>query len=96
MTSKLTQHYEVLMVKANEYHRKALWQEKLRIIQEGLALCDDPDFPEGQRRKQELYYEVAGIWRRLGQYDRAEKMLQRSLDAFFGASLLFRASVLGV
>ncbi|KAF6798133.1 hypothetical protein CSOJ01_12818 [Colletotrichum sojae] len=65
MASKSSQHYQVLMLKANEYHRKALWQEKLRI------------------------------WRRLGQYGRAEKMLQQSLDAFKGASSSFRASVLG-
>ena len=95
MTSNPMQEYQDLMVKANDYHRKALWQEKLRVLQEALAMCEESDFVDVDERKQGLYYDVAGIWRRLGQYDRAEKMLHQSLDAFSGATSSFKASVLG-
>ena len=96
MAPDSVQDYQKLMVKANEYHKKALWQEKLRLLQEALAVCDGPGFPEADARRQELFYDVAGIWRRLGQYDRAKQMLQQSLDAFPGASSSFRASILGM
>ena len=85
----------MLRVKADDYHKKALWQEKLRLLQEALAICEEPGFPEAEARRQELFYDVAGIWRRLGQYDRAKKMLQQSLEAFPGASSSFKASILG-
>ena len=85
----------MLRVKADDYHKKALWQEKLRLLQEALAICEEPGFPEAEARRQELFYDVAGIRRRLGQYDRAKKMLQQSLEAFPGASSSFKASILG-
>lgn len=95
MAPDSVQEYQKLIVRANDYHKKALWQEKLRLLQEALAICEEPDFPEAEARRQELFYDVAGIWRRLGQYDRAKKWLQQSLEAFPGANPSFRASVLG-
>ena len=95
MKSDSVLEYQKVMIKANQYHKKALWQEKLRLLQEALALCDEPDFPEADARRQELLYGLGGIRRRLGQYDQAEQMLQQSLQAFPTASPLKRASILG-
>jgi tetratricopeptide (TPR) repeat protein len=87
--------YQRLIIRANEYHKQALWQEKLRLLQEALFICEDANFPEADRRKQEILFDVAGIWRRLGQYGRAEKTLQQSLDAYKSPTASFKASVLG-
>lgn len=95
MAGSSVEEYQRLINRANEYHKQALWQEKLRLLQEALFICEDPAFPEADRRKQELLFDVAGIWRRLGQYDRAEKTLQQSLDAYTSPTSSFRASVLG-
>ncbi|KAH8126941.1 hypothetical protein FP744_10007668 [Trichoderma asperellum] len=95
MARSSVEEYQRLINRANEYHKQALWQEKLRLLQEALFICEDSEFPEADRRKQELFFDVAGIWRRLGQYDRAEKMLQQSLGAYKNPTSSFRASVLG-
>ncbi|PON27654.1 hypothetical protein TGAM01_v203421 [Trichoderma gamsii] len=95
MAGNSVEEYQRLINRANEYHKQALWQEKLRLLQEALFICEEPAFPEADRRKQELLFDVAGIWRRLGQYDRAEKTLQQSLEAYASPTSSFRASVLG-
>ena len=95
MVTDLEEKFEKLIVRANDYHKRALWQEKLRLLQEALGLCDTPGFPRAQPRRQELYCDIAGIYRRLGQYERAQAKLQESLEAFPGASLSFKASVIG-
>lgn len=95
MAPSSVEEYQRLINRANEYHKQALWQEKLRLLQEALLICEDPAFPEADRRKQELLFDVAGIWRRLGQYDRAEKTLQQSLEAYASPTSSFRASVMG-
>ena len=82
------------MLKANDYHKKALWQEKLRVLQDALAICDEARFPDVERRRQSLRFDVAGIWRRLGQYSRAEEVL-RPLAVLPDATSSFKASVLG-
>ena len=94
MTHSFQQEYEALMLKANDYHKKALWQEKLRVLQDALAICDEADFPDVEQRRQSLHFDVAGIWRRLGQYSRAEKTL-KPLAVLTGATSAFKASVLG-
>ncbi|KAK1246400.1 hypothetical protein MKX08_000202 [Trichoderma sp. CBMAI-0020] len=95
MAANTVDEYRRLVYRANEYHKQALWQEKLRLLQEALFICESPAFPEADRRKQKLLFDVAGIWRRLGQYDRAEKTLQQSLEAYASPSSSFRASVIG-
>lgn len=87
--------YQRLMVNANDYHRTAQWQEKLRSLQEALALCEEADFPDASAKRQGLLFDVAGVWRRWGQYDKARQTLQESLDAYPGARSSFKASVLG-
>ncbi|USP73293.1 glycoside hydrolase family 47 protein [Curvularia clavata] len=72
----------------------ALWQEKLRVLQDALAICDEADLPDVEQRRQSLYFDVAGIWRRLGQYSRAEETL-KPLAVLPGATSAFKASVLG-
>ncbi|RYN31603.1 hypothetical protein AA0115_g4010 [Alternaria tenuissima] len=94
MTSGFEQEYQALMLKANDYHKKALWQEKLRVLQDALAICDEARFPDVERRRQSLRFDVAGIWRRLGQYSRAEEVL-RPLAVLPDATSSFKASVLG-
>jgi hypothetical protein len=89
------QEYQALMLKANDYHKKALWQEKLRVLQDALAICNEADFPDVDQRRQSLHFDVAGIWRRLGQYSRAEETLQ-PLAVLPGATSSFKASVFGI
>jgi hypothetical protein len=45
----------------------SLWAEQLLIIT--LSLCEKPGFPEGERQKQQVLYEIGGVRRRFGQYD---------------------------
>ena len=94
MTHGFQQQYEALMLKANDYHKKALWQEKLRVLQDALAVCDEADFSDVEQRRQSLCFDVAGIWRRLGQYSRAEETL-KPLAVLPSATSAFKASVLG-
>ena len=58
-----------LMNRSNNYHIKAQWQEKLRTLQEALAICEETGFPEAEQRKQQVLFEMGGIRRRFGQYD---------------------------
>ena len=95
MAPGFEEEYQALMLKANDYHKKALWQEKLRVLQDALAICDEADFPDVDQRRRSLHFDVAGIWRRLGQYSRAEETL-RPLAVQPGATSSFKASVLGM
>lgn len=81
--------------KADEYHKNALWQEKLRALQDALAICEEADFPNAQLRRQQVLYEIGGIRRRFGQHDQAVETLDRALAAHPAASPKERACVLG-
>lgn len=83
------------MIKADSYHKRAQWQEKLRTLQDALSVCETPGFPEGERRKQQVLFQMGGIRRRFGQYDQAVATLQQALDAFEHASPIMRAKILG-
>lgn len=87
--------FKSLMIKADIYHNKAQWQEKLRTLQDALSLCNSPDFPQGQRRQQQILLEMGGIRRRFGQYDRALEILQQALKGSEHASPIMRAKILG-
>lgn len=95
MTADLAARYQRLLAGANDYHKRALWQEKLRLLQEALTLCEDPEFPDADVRRQELLFDLGGIWRRLGQYERAEEVLKQSLDVCSDTGPLKRAAILG-
>lgn len=90
------ERYGKLIASANDYHRQAQWEEKLRVLQEALVICEEPDFPGNRNEsKQSILYDAAGIWRRLGQYDRAKDTLKLALDAYPAANPSFKASVKG-
>lgn len=95
MSDSSNAEYERILAQAAEYHKKALWQEKFRALQEALVVSERPGFPQAALCKQHIFYDMAGIWRRLGQYTRAKEMLKESLDSSPDATSLFRASVLG-
>ncbi|GAB7361058.1 hypothetical protein MBLNU230_g1098t1 [Neophaeotheca triangularis] len=86
---------KTLTSKSNLYHQNARWQEKLRTLQEMLRMCEQPDFPEAEPRKQQVLFEIGGLWRRSGQYDKASSVLQQALDVFPHAGPTQRAQILG-
>lgn len=96
MARDLVHGYDKVTVKAAEYHKQALWQEKLRLLQEAQAICHEPGFPDAEARSQDLLlFDLGAIRRRLGQYDQAEVLLQQALEAFPGADPLKCAYILG-
>jgi len=80
--------------KVDEYHKNALWQEKLQTLQNALAICEKPDFPNAQLRRQQVLYEIGGIRQRFGQHDQAVETLDQALAAHLTASPIERACIL--
>ncbi|KAK4552907.1 hypothetical protein LTR86_010039 [Recurvomyces mirabilis] len=95
MTNSDLAEWQDLMGKAAEYHKKALWQEKLRCLQEAQVLCERPGFPDATARRQDILFDLGAMRRRLGQYGHAEVLLNQALDAFPDAEPLKRAYILG-
>jgi tetratricopeptide (TPR) repeat protein len=95
MADDVISRFNSLMVKADSYHMKAQWQEKLRTLQDALSYCNTPGFPDASQRKQQVLFEMGGIRRRFGQYDRAIENLQQALNAYEHASPIMRATILG-
>jgi len=83
------------MTRADNYHKKAQWQEKLRTLREALAICEETGFPEAEQRRQQVLLEMGGIRRRFGQYDQAVKRLRQAIHSFEHASPIMRARILG-
>lgn len=89
------ERFDGLTRKASQYHQRAQWQEKLRTLEEMLDLTDQPGFLEAESKKQQVLYEIGGVWRRFGRYENAESTLQQILVRFPHASPTQRAQVLG-
>ncbi|KAK5083376.1 hypothetical protein LTR70_008269 [Exophiala xenobiotica] len=95
MDDDTVSQFKNLMINADNYHKEAKWQEKLRTLQDALKHCNDSGFPEAERRKQQVLYQIGGIRRRFGQYSTAVTTLQEALEAFEHASPIVRANILG-
>lgn len=95
MDDNAVSQFKSIMVKADNYHKKAQWQEKLRTLQDAFSHCNTPGFPDAERRKQQVLFEMGGIRRRFGQYDQAVETLQQALRASEYTSPIMRAQILG-
>lgn len=95
MSPSVLERYDVLTARAQEYHTKALWQEKLRLLHELEKLCANEDLPDSESRTQDVLYELGVIRRRLGQYQTAEERLQQALAADPTSNPIKRAHILG-
>lgn len=42
MATSAEEEWAQLMQRADAYHKVALWQEKLRILLDALAICEEP------------------------------------------------------
>lgn len=87
--------YLELMNRANVYHQRALWQQKLGTLQPALAICVETGFPEAEQCRQQVLYEIGGTRRRFGQIDQALQTLQQALQASGNANPIVRAKILG-
>lgn len=95
MARKPVREYLKIMSRADKYHKQALWQEKLRSLQEAQAICEVPGFPDAAARRQDLLLDLGAIRRRMGQYSMAESLLKQALHALPSTGRLKRASILG-
>lgn len=87
--------FDRLELEAEEHHKKAEWQEKLAKLQDMLALCSDCDFPESEERQQGVLFQLGGIYRRFGQYERSIGTLEQALQVHKHAPPLKQAEILG-
>lgn len=80
---------------AEEHHKRAEWQEKLAVLQDMLQICSRSDFPESEERQQGILFQLGGIYRRFGQYERSIKTLDDALKVHKYTSPLKSAEILG-
>ena len=90
-----THRFEDLMKAAKRYHSAAKWQEKLHTLEDAQRLCNSINFPDAEQKKQDILYQIGGIRRRYGQYDKAEEALQAALTINPQASALEKAKIQG-
>jgi tetratricopeptide (TPR) repeat protein len=87
--------YEKLIAAANEYHAKGSWQEKLNALQQAIVETQAPGFPNDDKYRYTTRFELGTVYRRFGQFERAEHEYQSLLDEFPTADPTFQASVFG-
>ncbi|KAK2758002.1 hypothetical protein FQN54_004408 [Arachnomyces sp. PD_36] len=94
MSTDGVDQFDLYMSKANAYHGKSLWQEKLRALLAAQE-CIDDEFPEAGKRRQQVLTEIGGVRRRFGQYDEGIKTLSLALEAYQQACGATQAQILG-
>ena len=87
--------YEELCRRAREYNDLSRWEEKLRVLQEALQICERAEFPNRPTQTRKVLIEISGILRRLGMYDAGIKTLERILHTDDHLDVVVRAKLVG-